>query len=383
MRGPFRLAWRQLTRERVRFAVALCGVAFAVVLMLMQLGFRGALLRSSSRFHERLAADLVLISPQSPYLIRMASFPKRRLDQALGVPGVREVAPLYATLAIWKNPRDGATRTVFLAGIDPDRETLRMPEVIDQLDVLRRPERALFDRAARKEYGPVAEWLREAPEAEVEVNSRRLYVAGQFAMGTSFGIDGTLITSDRNFLALTGHEPSQIEIGLIRLADGADVAAVQEKLQAVLEHDVLVLTRDAYAARERAYWNTVTPIGYILGLGALIGFGVGAVIVSQILFADVSDHLAEYATMKAMGFRNRYLAGVVLSESLVLAGLGYLPGLGMAAYLYGAAERATRLPMELTGVVAGLVFALTLGMCCLSGLLALRKLAGADPAEIF
>jgi putative ABC transport system permease protein len=383
MSSPARLAWRQLTRDKVRFAVAVAGVTFAVVLMLVQLGFRSALLRSSTRFHERLAADLVLISPQSSYLVRMDSFPKRRLDQALGAPGVAAVAPVYTTLALWKNPETGLTRTLFLIGIDPDRETLRMPELEPQLPLLRRAEHALFDRRARREYGPVTEWLAERESVEVEVNDRRTYVAGLFGLGTSFGIDGSMIVGERTFLGLVPRPPGMIEIGLVRLEEGANAAAVQADLRARLDRDVLVLTRHEYAVRERTYWNSVTPIGYMFGMGVLIGFGVGAIVVSQILFADVHDHLAEYATLKAIGYSDRYLYGVVLAESVLLAALGFLPGLGAAHVLFGFAADATNLPMELSRAIAAGVLGLTLAMCCASGVAALRKLRAADPAEIF
>lgn len=212
MRSPARLAWRQLSRDRVRFAVALSGVAFAVVLMLMQLGFRGALLRSSTRFHLRLEADLVLLSPQSAYLVRMDSFPLRRLDQARGTDGVAEVAPVYTTLGLWKNPLTGLTRTILVLGVDPDRKTLAMPEVVAQMDKLRRPETALFDRRARKEYGPVADWLKSQERVEIELNDHRTYVSGLFQMGTSFGIDGTVVTSERTFLNLVNRPEGLIEI---------------------------------------------------------------------------------------------------------------------------------------------------------------------------
>jgi len=383
MRSPSRLAWRQLSRDRVRFAVALAGVGFAVVLMLMQLGFRGALLRSSTRFHQRLEADLVLISPQSAYLVRMDSFPKRRLDQARGTEGVLDTAVVYASVGLWKNPLNGLTRTMLLVGIDPDRETLDLSEVRAQLDKLRRPETALFDRRARKEYGPVVEWLAAKERVEIEINDRRTYVAGLFQLGTSFGIDGTMVTSDRHFLSLTDRPAGMIEIGLIRLQPGASVTAVQQHLREILDPDVLVLTRAEYAKREMDYWNTVTPIGYILGLGVLIGFGVGAIVVTQILFADVNDHLGEYATLKAMGYPNRYLYGVVLYQALLLAGFAYLPGLLLARILYARAEAATLLPMDLTPEIGVGVFVLTLTMCCASGVMALRKLQRVDPAEIF
>ena len=114
-----------------------------------------------------------------------------------------------------------------------------------------------------------------------------------------------------------------------------------------------------------------------------MGLVVGAIIVYQILFADVSEHLNEYATLRAMGYRNRFVSGIVLQEAVILAVLGYIPGVAAAAWLSGIAAGATRLPLHVTPDRALVVFALTLVMCGMSGLLALRKVRKLDPAEVF
>jgi putative ABC transport system permease protein len=382
--SPFHLAWSQLTRDRLRFAVAVAGVTFAVVLMLVQLGFRRALFRSSVRIQERLNGQVVLISPQSSYIVQMRSFPRRRLEQALATPGVAAVSPLYMSLAFWENPEGGLPRHIFLLGIDPEANVLDMPDVQAQSSLLKIRDVALFDSASRPEYGAVAERLARDGRAEVEVNDHRLEIRGVFRMGTSFGIDGTVITSDLDFLRVSRERPpGLVEIGLVRLAPGASPEAVRDAIASHVPNDVLVLTKEDYIRREIAYWTKVTPIGVIFGFGVMIGFGVGAIIVSQILFSDVSDHLPEYATLKAIGYGNLYLYGVVLSEAIILAVLGYLPGLLAALALYRAAAQATMLPMEMAPSMAALVLGLTVSMCSLAGILALRKLQRADPAEIF
>lgn len=384
MRSPLNLAWRQLSKERMRFAVALAGVAFAVILMLMQLGFRNALFRSSVRVHELLNGQVFLISPQSPYLVQMRSFPRRRLDQALGAPGVASVGAVYATVAFWENHESGQSRNIFVMGFDPSDPVIDIPEVTRQLEAIKAPDQALFDRASRPEYGPVAARFAEGRPIDVEVNDRRLRIAGLFTMGTSFGVDGSLMTSDLNFLRMhPARRPGLIEIGIVRVQPGVAPDSVRDFLARTLPPDVLVLTRKQFVDREIEYWSAATPIGYVFGFGVIVGFGVGAIIVSQILFADVSDHLAEYATLKAIGYANSYLYGVVLFEALTLAVLGYLPGLLVALQLYRLAGEATMLPMDLAPAIGLFVLALTVSMCCLSGVLALRKVQRADPAEIF
>jgi len=190
-------------------------------------------------------------------------------------------------------------------------------------------------------------------------------------MGTSFGIDGSVITSDDNWLRLfPDRSREEIQLGLIRLDATADAGEVRERLRAYLPRDVLVMTKDEFVQREVEYWNSATPIGYIFAFGAIMGFLVGAIIVYQILFADVTDHLREYATLRAIGYSNRFIGGIVAQQAAILALLGFLPGVLATLYLYEAAGAATRLPLHLTWERALSVFVLTFAMCALSGLLA-------------
>jgi putative ABC transport system permease protein len=378
------LAWLQLKREKLRLLVAVAGVAFAVVLIFMQLGFRNALFDSSVRVHAALDADLVLVSPQFDFLAQPKTFSRRRLYQALGASGVASIAPLYAGVGLWKNPFDGTSRNVFVLGIDPSSPAVDLADVRAQLDLVRLPDMVLFDSAARPEYGPVSEQLRAGRPLSLEVSNRRVTIGGLFELGTSFGIDGTIVTSDLNFLRMfAGRDPGLIEVGLIRLQSSADTKRVQDVLRAQFPDDVLVLTKQEFIDRELKYWATSTPIGFVFSFGVVMGFVVGAIIVYQILFADVTDHLAEYATLKAMGYPNSYLFSIVLQEALILAVLGYLPGLALCLWLYRLTENATRLPMTLDLRLGLFVVGLAIVMCAVSGMVAVRKIRSADPAEIF
>ena len=378
------LAWLQLRREKLRLLVALAGVAFAVVLIFMQLGFRTAMFKGATRFHEALNGDVFLVSPTFDFLPQPKSFSRRRLQQVLRYPEVESVSGVSLGVTVWKNPDTGKTRSVFLVGIDPSEDPLALPGLADGRALIRIPDAVLFDRHSRPEYGSVAATLERGEALEVEVANRRVTIAGLFTLGTSFGVDGTVLTSDLNFLRIDPLRPKGlIDVGVVRLRPGADAAALRDQLKAALPPDVLVLTKAEFIAREIHYWDASTPIGYVFTFGVIIGFVVGAIIVYQILFADVSDHLAEYATLKAMGYPDRYLFGVVLQEAVILAVFGFLPGLAICLYLYRVAGDATRLPMVLTADTAAFVLLLTVTMCCLSGAIALRKVRSADPAEIF
>jgi len=379
-----RLAWLQLRREKLRLAIALSGVAFAVILIFMQLGFQDALFNSSVAVHQRLQADVVLINPTSAYLASMKTFPRRRIYQALGFEGVESVSAIYTMLLPWKNPETGRTREIFIVGFDPADEVLALPEVNAGRPLFRRPDVVFFDEASRPEYGPIAATFRQHRPVETEVRTRHVSVGGLFTLGTSFGIDGTLVTSDLNFIRMMpARDAGAINIGIIRLKPGVDAERVRDELAAYLPKDVEVLTKQDYIEREKNYWALSTPIGYVFKFGVIMGLVVGAIIVYQILFADINDHLAEYATLKAMGYTDRYLFAVVLMEAFILAVAGYVPGAVICAWLYNLAGASTRLPLHMTFETGSIVLALTIGMCWASGAIAVRKIRSADPAEIF
>lgn len=378
------LAWLQLSADRLRLAVAIAGVAFAAILVSMQLGFRSAMYTSAVRYHRHLRYDLVMLSPKTPFIGFSESFSRRRLYQTLADEAVADVSALYLQQGFWKNPWRYNARNILVVGIDPADDVLELEEVAGRRKILERPDVVLFDEASRPEFGPVAEHLKQRGPLSVEVNDRRVEVVGLFRLGTSFGIDGSLVTSDLNFLRLfPDRPPGLVDLGLIQLRAGADREQVRERLLAALERDVEILTPDAFVAREVDYWGSTTPIGYVFGFGAIMGLIVGGVIVYQILFADVSEHLAEYATLKAMGYTNRQLSGFVLRQATVLTVLGFVPGLLVALLLYRITSRATRLPLEMTFSLGLSVFALTALMCAAAGLVALRKVRAADPAEVF
>jgi putative ABC transport system permease protein len=379
------LAWLQLKREKFRMLVALSGVSFAVVLIFMQLGFQDALFDSSVRYHQTFSYDLAMISPKTDFIVQPEGFSRRRLIQVLGIPGVESVAPVYLGQALWRNPEDPSeSRSIFVVGFDPSDRVFAMAAVDDSLHRLRLPDTILYDAMSRPEFGPVAERFREGGPLETEVTNRALEVVGLFELGTSFGIDASIITSDLNFRRIfPQRKAGRIDLGLIHLESGRDPEALRETIAASIPADVEVLTREAYIQREVDYWNRSTPIGYVFSFGVIIGLTVGGIIVYQILFADVSDHLAEYATLKAMGYTDGYLASVVLQEAAILAVLGFIPGLAVSLLLYRLAGEATRLPLEMNLQLGALVLLLTVSMCAISGVIALRKIRSADPAEIF
>jgi putative ABC transport system permease protein len=378
------LGWLQLSHDKGRMAVAIAGIAFADVLMFMQLGFQNALYSSNTRLHQTLQTDLVLINPQGRNLLNLSSIPRRRLYQAMNVPGVKSADPLYVKLANWKVPETRRETSIMVLGFNPDRPAFTLPEVNQNLNSIKLPDTVLFDRASRGDYQATIAQIDGGKSVKTELDRRTITIDGLFTIGASFAADGALITSDQNYLRLFPRQDSaSINAGLIQLQPGADPVQVQQVLKAHLPSDVKVLSKQEFIEFEKNYWAKNTAIGFVFNLGVAMGFVVGVIIVYQVLSTDVSDHMAEYATFKAMGYRNIYLLGIVFEEAIILSILGFLPGVGVSIGLYHLTRQATNLPLYMTILRAVAVLILNMVMCSISGAIATRKLQAADPADIF
>jgi putative ABC transport system permease protein len=378
------LAWLQLSHERMRLLIALAGIGFADMLMFMQLGFQNALFESSVTLHNALDGDVFLMSPQSDALGFTETFSDRRLYESLAVDGVDSIVPLYLSFGLWKNPVNRNTRNLLVIGFNPGNNILHLPGVAENLDRTKLEDRVLFDRKSRVEFGDIPGLIASGKTVTTEVSSRKIKVDGLFSLGASFAADGNIITSDTNFLRMfPDRQRGLIDIGIINLKSDANSDFVLQQLRKKLPEDVDVFSKEEFIQKEIQYWQNGTAIGFIFTLGTAIGFLVGTIIVYQILYTDVTNHLSEYATLKAMGYRDGYFILLVFQEAVILACLGFIPGFAIAQGLYFLAANAILLPMYMTLSRATTVLILTVIMCCVSGSIAVKKLSAADPADIF
>lgn len=378
------LGWFQLNHDKSRLLVAIAGIAFADVLMFMQLGFQASLYDSNTRVNRAMRADILLVSPKALNLQNLSTFSRRRLLQAQDVPGVASAQALYVNNLTWKNPQTQLTATVQVLGFDPDGVAFDLPDVNQQLSKLKIPYTVLFDRKARGAYDQAIATIDQGKPITTEAEGATLTIAGLFQLGASFGADGSLMTSDQTFLRLfRKRNVGSISVGLITIEPGADPQQVATALRHYLADDVQVFTKAEYVTFEENYWRVASPVGFVFGLGTAMAFVVGVVIVYQVLSTDVNAHLKEYATFKAMGYRNGYLLLVVFEEAIILAFLGFVPGLILPLGLYRIAATATALPIHMTVARASFVLILTVVMCVLSGAIATRRLQAADPADMF
>jgi putative ABC transport system permease protein len=394
--SAFPLAWLNLLQQRIRTLISLAGVAFADLLIFSQLGFLGAVDQTATLLFDKLDFDLLLTSREYLNLNSPEGFPRLRLSQANAVAGVESVRPFSICLGLWRgpwpqsSPRDPRRWNILILGVRPedlhlvfrnggqgifrDRDELAAFET-----ALARPNAVLIDRHSWPEYGSAEDLL---PGAVAELNEQQLELAGKFDIGTGFGYNGLLLTSEATIDRVGGLVPRKVTFGLVKLGPGADPREVKNRLNEVLP-DARAFTRDEINAKEAKYWVQETAVGRFFTLGVAVALVVGVIFVYQMIAADIHNHLSEYATIKAIGYRNGYLFHVILWQASLLALVGFFPGLIASLGIYELTRQAARIPINMTASRAALVLLLTVVMCLCSGLLAIRKLRSADPADLF
>ncbi|MGE0455280.1 MAG: FtsX-like permease family protein [Vicinamibacteria bacterium] len=376
MRTP--LARRNLLHRGRRSLAALAGVAFAIFLIFAQLGFRAATARGATLVFDALAYDLLILSPNYEFLTRPREVPREALARARAVEGVAEVVPLRLAFAEWRNPQTGLPWALLALGVDPATRPFRDASTNARLGRLAEPGAVLMDTRSRAEYGP------RGIGAEAELQGERVRVVGRYTMGAGFVANATLVCSERTLARVLGDPIRRgSSLGLVRLEPGAEAVRAKAALAAALGPSAVVMTREEHSAREARLWLDVKPIGIVFTSGVAIAFLAGAVVLYQVLASEVQARLREYATLKALGFADREVYGVVLRQALLFSGLGFLPALLAAAGLYALVRARVALPVSLDWERVLFVAGLTAAMCLSAALLAVRRLRTADPADLF
>lgn len=403
------LAWAQLSHQKARLTVALTGVAFANILMFAQLGIRAVLFDGITLIHENLQGDLFLMSSYSRAL-GFQPFARVYLYQANAVPGVATASPLYIMGGVdWINPEqlpaehpippellsppgrdDSADKEgrifperVKILAFNLTQPAFTLPEINRQLDKLKESDTILYDRFSQDGLGPIPELMAQKPKLTTVLGNRRTHIAGLYTLGSTLFTKGHVIMSDLNYAARNGPESlDNVSLGLVSLDAKADPLQVKAQIQQSLPPSIQVLTREELIQKEMAFWEQ-DPAGIILNFGAMMGFVVGVIVVYQVLYSDVLEHLPEYATLKAMGFADNALLRVVLQEAMILAVLGFVPGCLSSIGVYSLLSSLTKIPLSLRPDVMVQVFILTIVMCMGAGGIATRKLRQADPADVF
>lgn len=382
--GRLPIGWLQLTHHRGRMVAAIAGIAFANMLVFVQLGISSAMSDVVRASYGTFRADIVISPSRANNLLDGATLARRALYQALANPDVAAASPLYVGQIAWeRNARPAASLIVY--GLPPEATRFAGREIAGQLAAISAPARVILDRLTRDV--DAARATRASPETpwEFEIGGHAVAVIGSYPMGAGFGWDGSLVVSDQTFMKLVRQRspgtPSHV---LVDLKSGIDQSAAIAQLRKALSGEpVQVRTYRQMVEDSVVFQRTEVPMGSIVGAGVLLGLSVGLVIVYQVLSTDVTAHLRDYATFKAIGYSHTFILGIVFEEALTLALLGFLPGIASAGAIYAVLSKATQLPFGMEVALSLEVLAGTLLACMLSGALAARRLRTIDPADLF
>jgi putative ABC transport system permease protein len=337
--------------------------------------------------YDSLDFDICIRSQDYGYFSDPRSFPEIRLSQAEGIEGTQEATPIFVGIFSWRNPKTGEPRAILAMGVPPRAPVFRDEQMQAMTDAaLARPEAILIDTRTRREFGPqnARRFGEQDHGTRVEVNGQEFQIAGHFTRGAGLTAGGALLMTAADFQACAPYLPrDQVCLGLVRLEPGYDVRTVTERMAGVLPHDVEVAPRSEVLRTELEHWVWETNYGLIFQSGVLVAVIVGTAIVYQVLASDVASLLPEYATLKAMGYGNRHLIGVLIQQSLLLAIASYLAGVVISQVLYQITSAGAQIPVRMTWTNLLLVFGLSVAMCVVSGIAAVRKAFRADPADLF
>ncbi|MDV3347382.1 FtsX-like permease family protein [Leptolyngbyaceae cyanobacterium CCMR0082] len=379
-------AWLQLTHKKSRLFISLLSVTLSVVLMFVATALRDGIFEDAVTIHKALQADLFIQSDQAEnfWALRAENFSKRVLSQISAIQGVASSRPLYFKSAGLRNPQTLAKKVILIFAFDPNQSAFNLSEINQQLNVITQANTYLYDQLSQSGYGPIIQNLEDQGSFITEAADKKIKIAGLFSLGGGIlSANGIMVTSDLNFSHLFNHPISQVNIGLVILETGSDPQEVKQKIAEILPNGLTVLTKEEAMASEKQYWHTGSPIGFIFNTVAMMSSLFGGVIIYQILFTQISEYISVYATFKAIGYTNRYLMNTVLQESVMMAVLGFIPGVIICLYLFGFIQNQTRLPMDMSVARICTIFILTVITCSLASIIALVKLKDADPADLF
>ena len=372
------LAWRILTYDKRRSGLALIGIFMAILLVFVELGFFYAVPRGGLLLYDNMRFDLLLASNQYEYQAQPGSFPLGQLDRIRAAPEVQAASPIYFGFGKWKSGEGGLWPDVFVIGFDPAGQIFVPDSITRQTDVLERPDTVLIDSQTRPMFGPLNNGR------VVDISDHKVTIGGQYVMGTGFMGLGVVMASAANFARLFPLRGlGVVNLGAIQLKPGIDRDKAVANLRKLAGSDAQIFTRSELDADETAYWTTRTSVGIIFGSGLLISLVVGIMIVYQIVSTQVSTLLPQFATLKAVGYPDRTLAGTVSAASLMIVMAGFVPAFGAALGLYSVIQQKTLLPVEMSGMRIASVFAAALAIVIVSALLSIGVLRRADPADVF
>jgi putative ABC transport system permease protein len=369
------LAVRNIVHDKVRLAVMLVGIVFAVVLIGVQLGLFLGFAKTTSALVDNAGADLWIVAPGTRDVDQSSAISERKLYQTLATPGISNAARLIVEFTLFKRP-DGGQESVLVVGFDPEKGLGGPWNVVaGDIDRLRFSSTIMVDERYQEKLG--IDHLGQI----VEISDRRAQVVGFTRNIRSFTQSPYVFTSFQTALDYARIRRDQTKYVLVRLAPGADLNVVKAALGERLA-DVEVLTTEEFSNRTQFYWMFTTGAGLALLIAAVMGLIVGVVVVSQTLYATTIDHLPEFGTLRAMGASNQYIYGVIIRQALLSAVAGYVIGLYIIIVIVRIAENLGPAILMPYTLAAGLFIA-TLAMCVGAAMISIKKVTRLDPSAVF
>jgi putative ABC transport system permease protein len=370
-----RLAYRNLFHDKTRLVVTLTGIAFAIILMLIQLGLFIGFTVTTSTIIDHSRADLWICAKGVQYFEVGFPLPERKLFQILSVPGVASADKYIVKFTNWRRP-DGAQKSVEVIGFDP-ASGLGAPWnlVAGSLDDLKPQDTVVVDEFYAPELG-----ISNLGDL-VEINGYRARVVG-FTRGIrSFTTTPFVFTSFKNALNYTSSRENEPTFILVRAQSGTDLEALKARITARIP-TIDVNTTGQFSAKTRIYWLFTTGAGIALLVGALLGLVVGMVIVGQTIYATTLDHIRDFGILKAIGASDSYVYGVIVQQALISAVIGYALGIGAGVGALRLSREAGAVIMTPWELVLSMFFLAVL-MCIGASLISIHKVTRLDPAMVF
>lgn len=369
---------KNLFHNKIRTALTLLGISVPAIPIFVQVGLYSAMMETAGIFYDQMKFDLAILSRDYLYFSKSGQFPENRIRLANSIDGIRETNFLRIGLHFWKNAANGDRREILVLGIDPQANPLQVPELSNGILQIKNPDTVIFDRFSQPAFGP------RQIGTETELGPVSVEIVGQYSMGAGFSALGVVLVNPNTFDEIFGDRfKNDVSLGLLTLKEPQDAAYIQSELNSILPGDVQVVSREFLIRRERDYWTEATSLGAVLTVGLIVSFAVGVIVIYQILAADITNRITEYATLKAMGYKDRYLTIYLIQYAVGLCFLGFIPGSMIAWLIYQMIWKATRLPVEMTLERMILVLLTTVGMSICAGFFTTYKVFRADPADLF
>ena len=369
------VATKMLFHNRLRFTMTVIGIAIAFFLAAAQIGLLVGWINTNSAIIKHAGVDIWVMAKNTRTFDFGTTIPRHRIQQVSSAPDVSWAEGMLIVWINWQHP-EGKRITVEVIGLDKSNAGGPWQMVEGNIESIHLPYTVIIDELAKEALGLMS------IGDQTEMEGKRAIVGG-FSRGVrTFTAAPFVFTSLENAYGYVPHfQGDEISYVMVRIKPSADLLTVRDRIAHEVS-DVEVLTTDEFAERSVKYWMLETGVGITVIITALLGLLVGAVIMSQTLFAITQDHIANYATLLALGFHHKTLRQIVLAQSLSLGGLGIIVGSILFIFACKASVRSP-IPLETTPFVSlGLiVFSL---LCCMgASWFSIRAIFKLDPVMVF